>query len=88
MEYNINNLSFYKTDFRFDDYKSYKYLFMQNKDENEIICFTHEWILQFPIRKNLIKYCMQQYRCSRIKKNIVSFMNYCKDNNYIFVTEF
>ena len=52
-----NDITFYKTDFRFDNIRNYKKLFRDNKYESELIFFTHERLLYPPKkRKNLIKY--------------------------------
>lgn len=79
-------INFYSTDFRFDNYKNFKSLFSQNKGENELVVFTHEWLLNPPVRKNFFMYFISLYKKWRVKKNINTFMTYCIKENYEFVS--
>lgn len=53
-----SGIYFFSTDFRFDDYKNFDFVFTKNRDEHEIIVFTHEWLLNVPLRKNIFSYFM------------------------------
>lgn len=83
-----DNLLFIKTDFRFDDTKNFKNLFLENKDENEVVVFTHEWLLEPAMRKNVFKYFRQFLNSRKIKCNINKFFKYYKDKNCEYVFEF
>lgn len=82
-----DSIIFCSTDFRFDNYKAFKALFSQNKGENELIVFTHEWILNPTFRRNLFKYFVTVNKKWRVKKTINTFMNYCVKENYEFVSD-
>lgn len=83
-----DNLTFVKTDFRFDDIKNFKKLFLENKDESEVVVFTHEWLLEPARRKDVFKYFLQFLNSRKIKRNINKFFKYCKDKNCECVFEF
>ena len=83
-----DNLVFAKTDFRFDDTKNFKELFLENKDENEVVVFTHEWLLEPAKRKNVFKYFLQFLSSRKIKCNINKFFKYYTDKNCEYVFEF
>lgn len=48
-----DGLQFFETDFRFDNPSNYKKLFRSNFGEDELIVFTHEWLLKNKLRKNI-----------------------------------
>lgn len=83
-----DNLFFAKTDFRFDDIKNFKELFLENKDENEVVVFTHEWLLEPAMRKNVFKYFLQLLNSKKIKFNINRFFEYYTDKDCEYVFEF
>lgn len=83
-----NKISFYATDFRFDDYKDFSNFFNDNKNEKEIVVFTHEWLLFFPMRRNLLAYFKELYRAKRIKRNINKCFYQLVTDGYVFTTEF
>lgn len=84
----IENLSLYETDFRFDDYKNFEKLFSENVDEKEMIVFTHEWLLHVPIRKNIVKWFDSLLKSIRVKSNIDFFFTYYLNNDKKYVYEF
>lgn len=69
----INNLWFYVTDFRFDNAEKVSYLYDLNRYENEIFCFTHEWILSIEFKKNIVKYCLALINSKKVK-NIINYV--------------
>lgn len=81
-----DDLIFVKTDFRFDDVKNFRRLFYENKDESEVVVFTHEWLLEPAKRKNVFKYFLQLLNSRKIKFNINRFFEYYtgKDCEYVF----
>ena len=79
---------FFLTDFRFDDFKKFDLYFAQNKGESELIVFTHEWVLNVPLRKNIFLYLTNIYRRSQVIKNIETFFSWCSSQNYEYVTDF
>lgn len=79
---------FIKTDFRFDNIKSFKPLFNENKEEEEVVVFTHEWLLQILHRKNLIKYFVQIAKSYLVKRNINKFCSFYKERNSDYIFEF
>ena len=83
---NVDGLIFIKTDFRFDDTENFKTFFEENQNENEVIVFTHEWLLEVPFRKNLIKYFLQVRKSKNVKNNIHEFWKFFekKDAEYVF----
>lgn len=83
-----DNLVFAKTDFRFDDTKNFKELFLENKDESEVVVFTHEWLLEPAKRKNIFKYSLQFLNSRKIKCNINKFFKYYTDKGCEYVFEF
>ena len=83
-----DNLAFVKTDFRFDDIKNFKKLFSENKDESEVVVFTHEWLLEPARRRNALRYFLQLLNSRKIKCNIDKFFKYYKDKNCEYVFEF
>lgn len=83
-----DNLAFIKTDLRFDDTKKFKKLFLENKDESEVVVFTHEWLLEPAMRKNVFKYFLQFLNSRKIKCNINKFFKYYTDKNCEYVFEF
>lgn len=83
-----DDLIFVKTDFRFDDVKNFRRLFYENKDESEIVVFTHEWLLEPAMRKNVFKYFLQFLNSRKIKSNINKFLKYYADKNCEYVFEF
>ncbi len=83
-----DNLTFVKTDFRFDDTKNFKKLFLENKDESEVVVFTHEWLLEPAMRKNVFKYFLLFLNSRKIKCDINKFFKYYKDKNCEYVFEF
>lgn len=84
----IDELTFYETDFRFDDYENFEKLCLENLDEKELIVFTHEWLLYVPFRRNILKYLNILLQSRKVKRNIDFFLKYCIMNDYIFVTDF
>lgn len=84
----VGDLVFIKTDFRFDDTKNFKKLFLENKNESEVVVFTHEWLLEPAMRKNVFKYFLQFLNSKKIKSNINKFFKYFKDKNCEYVFEF
>lgn len=83
-----NSIDFYVTDFRFDDYKEFPNLLNENDREKEIVVFTHEWLLFFPMRKNLLAYFQKIYKAKRIKENINDCFEHLMKEGYVFTTEF
>ena len=83
-----DNLAFVKTDFRFDDTRNFRELFSENKDESEVVVFTHEWLLEPARRKNALRYFLQLLNSRKIKCNIDKFFKYYKDKNCEYVFEF
>lgn len=83
-----DGVTFIKTDFRFDDTENFKTLFEENKNEDEIVVFTHEWLLQVPFRKNLVKYFELLQKSNVVKKNIKEFCKYFEKNGAEYVFEF
>lgn len=83
-----DNLLFVKTDFRFDDVKNFKRLFYENKDESEVVVFTHEWLLEPATRKNVFKHFLQLLNSRKIKCNINKFFKYYTDKDCEYVFEF
>lgn len=83
-----SGIYFFSTDFRFDDYKDFNFVFTKNQNEDEIIVFTHEWLLNVPLRKNIFLYLANIYRRSQIIKNIEAFFSWCSSQNYKYVTDF
>ena len=83
-----DNLTFVKTDFRFDDTENFRKLFFENKDESEVVVFTHEWLLEPARRKNVLKYFLQLLNSRKIKCNVDKFLKYYKDKNCEYVFEF
>lgn len=79
---------FIKTDFRFDDWTNYKNLFGQNKDEAELVVFTHEWILNPPLRRNFILYFFSVCRKWIIERNINDFFTRLSKTDCVYVSEF
>lgn len=81
-----DNLVFAKTDFRFDDVKNFRRLFNENRDEREVVVFTHEWLLEPAKRKNVFKYFLQLLNSKKIKYSINRFFKYYtgKDCEYVF----
>lgn len=84
----VDGLYFYETDFRFDDYKNYETLFLENVGEKQLIVFTHEWLLYVPLGKNIIKYLDSLKQSKKVKSNIDAFFTYCLDNDLMYVYEF
>lgn len=83
-----SGIYFFTTDFRFDDFKNFDFVFTKNRDEHEIIVFTHEWLLNVPLRKNIFLYLANIYRRSQVIKNIENFFSWCSSQNYKYVTDF
>ena len=83
-----SGIYFFTTDFRFDDFKKFDLYFGRNKGEPELVVFTHEWILNVPLRKNIFLYLANIYRRSQIIKNIEIFFSWCSSQNYKYVTDF
>ncbi len=83
-----DSLAFVKTDFRFDDIKNFKKLFSENKTENEVVVFTHEWLLKPAKRKNVLGYFLQLLNSRKIKCNIDKFFNYYTNKNCEYIFEF
>lgn len=83
-----DGVTFIKTDFRFDDIENFKTLFDENRDEDEIVVFTHEWLFQVPFRKNLLKYFEQMQKSRAVKKNIKRFCEFFEEKNAEYVFEF
>ena len=81
-------MTFVKTDFRFDDTENFRKLFFENKDESEVVVFTHEWLLEPARRKNVLKYFLQLLNSRKIKCNVDKFLKYYKDKNCEYVFEF
>lgn len=81
----INNIKFYVTDFRFDNPKDVPYLYGLNSNETEIICFTHEWLLSIPYRKNLILYLFSVAKSISIKTKISYVLSRSIKSNYLFL---
>lgn len=79
--------TFYRTDFRLDNPDEFKELFSENKCENCIVFFTHEWLLENPMRLNLYSYIKKQYKINQIWDNLEYICIYAKANNYKFVTD-
>ncbi len=84
----VDGLYFYETDFRFDDYKNYETLFLENAGEEQLIVFTHEWLLYVPLGKNIVKYLDSLKQSKKVKSNIDAFFTYCLDNDSMYVYEF
>lgn len=84
----IDGLYFFETDFRFDDYQNFETLLLENKNDKELIVFTHEWLLYLPRRKNIIKYLSSLKESKIIKSNIENFLVYCLREKRIFVSDF
>ena len=86
---NVDGLSFIKTDFRFDNIENFKTFFKENQNEDEIVVFTHEWLLRIPFRKNLVKYFLQVHKSDTVKKNINEFCKFFEkgDAEYVFSFE-
>lgn len=74
------NLMFVKTDFRFDDPNKVPAKIIENEDDEFLVVFTHEWILSYPLRKNLFILGKQIYRSFLVKKSINDF--YSNLNSY------
>lgn len=83
-----SGIYFFTTDFRFDDFKNFDQCFGRNKGEHELVVFTHEWILNVPLRKNIFLYLANIYRRSQVIKNIETFFSWCSSQNYEYVTDF
>ncbi|WP_296025153.1 hypothetical protein [uncultured Treponema sp.] len=83
-----DDLIFVKTDFRFDDVKNFRRLFYENKDESEVVVFTHEWLLEPAMRKNVFKCFLQFLNSRKIKCNINKFFKYYTDKDCEYVFEF
>lgn len=83
-----DGFTFIKVDFRFDNIKNFKPLFNENKDEEEVVVFTHEWLLQIPHRKNLIKHFVQIAKSHLVKRNINKFCSFYKERNSNYIFEF
>lgn len=81
-------IEFYSTDFRFDDYRDFRRLWKENEGESEVIVFTHEWLLNVPMRRNVLRYI--QFLCKRffVKRNISTFLHSLKTGECEYVTEF
>lgn len=84
----FDDLTFIKTDFRFDDVENFKNLFEENKNEDEVVVFTHEWLLQVPVRKNLVKYFEQARKSNAVRKNINVFCQFYEKTDAEYVFEF
>ena len=82
----VNDIEFYTTDFRFDDYRNFKEFWEENKNESEICVFTHEWILHVPFRKNIVEFIVAKYRQFMVRKNISKFCKKVCDMKVTFVT--
>ncbi len=83
-----DNLTFVKTDFRFDDTKNFMELFSENKDESEVVVFTHEWLLEPAKQKNVFRYFLQFLNSRKIKCNIDKFIKYYSNKKWEYVFEF
>ncbi len=83
-----DNLTFVKTDFRFDDTKNFMELFSENKDESEVVVFTHEWLLEPAKQKNVFRYFLQLLNSRKIKCNIDKFIKYYSNKKWEYVFEF
>lgn len=81
-------IEFYSTDFRFDDCKNFKRLCKENMGESEVVVFTHEWLLNVPVRRNLFRYI--QFLCKRffVKRNISVFLHSFETKECEYVTDF
>ena len=80
-------IRFYKTDFRLDNPKYFKSLFSQNKDESEIVFFTHEWLLQLRPRKNVFAWVSGIFLRRKIFSNLKKICEYAKEANLNFVND-
>lgn len=80
--------SFLKTDFRFDDWSNYRKLYELNKHEDELIVFTHEWIVNPPLRRNFILYFFSVCRKWIIERNINDFFTRLSKTDCVYVSEF
>lgn len=77
-------IEFYSTDFRFDDCKNFKRLCKENMGESEVVVFTHEWLLNVPVRRNVAKYVVAKWYQYRIWHNINRFCMKAVKNEYFF----
>lgn len=84
----LDGIGFYKTDYRFDDWHAYKSFFAQNYAEDDVIVFTHEWILNPRPRKKFIAWFFDLVRGFFVKRNINQCLAYFSQNGAIFVNEF
>lgn len=84
----LDGIGFYKTDFRFDDWRDYKTFFAQNCEEEDVVVFTHEWILNPRPRKNFIAWFFDLVRGFFVKRNINQCLAHYSQNGAIFVNEF
>lgn len=82
-----NNIAFVKTDIRFDDYEKFDLLLKQNHGEKDLVVFTHEWLLFFNMRKNVLAYARQCYTNFKIRKNMERFFKKCLSDGYQFTNE-
>ena len=77
-------IHFYKTDFRLDNPFQFKRLFAQNKDEREIVFFTHEWLLQVRPRRNVILWAWALIKRQMIFSHLEKVCAYAKKENLKF----
>lgn len=80
-------IEFYSTDFRFDDYRNFRRLCKENMGEGEVVVFTHEWLLNVPMRRNVFRYV--QFLCKRffVKRNISVFLHSLESGEFEYVVE-
>lgn len=84
----VNNKYFYKTDFRLDNPDDFENFLADNKCEDCLVVFTHEWLLNVPFGLNIINYANRKYKSYKIWRNLECLCMYLCANHYEFLTDF